>query len=370
MIFLDNSASTYFKPRCVINAVKNTLLFMPANPARSGHSAALKGGLLLLRAREALANEFNCSAEKVIFTGGCTEALNLAIFGTAKRGGHIITTVFEHNSVLRPIYSLAKSGTVSSTIVSPPLLPSIKSAIKPNTYLIAVNAVSNVTGVKNDVAEIGKTAAKHGAKLLVDCAQSAGYYRHDMRAENISYLALSPHKGLHAPQGVGALLVADDAELRPFKLGGTGTQSATPTQPRTFPDGYESGTLPTLAIAGMLAGLKWSMQNIKATTEKLFELSSHLREELRRLPRVTVYSAPNNSGIVAFNIAGLSSYDVGDILNEQYDICVRSGLHCAPLLHKYYGTQNGGMVRASIGVDNTYAEIDEFIEAIKEISYG
>lgn len=365
MIFLDNSSSSFYKPPAVIKAVENTIRFLPFNPSRAGHSGAVKAGMLLHRTRKNLGEYFCCNSDRVIFSGGCTESLNLAILGSVKKGGHVITTPFEHNSVLRPLYHLGKNLGVKITLVTSP--SSAAAAVRNETCLIAINHVSNVTGAVSDIDGYGQLALRKDIPLLVDAAQSAGHIRIDMRAMGISMLAIAPHKGLHAIQGAGVLLLSDNASLKPFKLGGTGTASSSPMQPTDYPEGFESGTLPLPAIASINAGLNYTKQNFDYNNKKLFELSDYLIEKLSRLKDVTVYSKANVCGIVAFNIKGYESQEAGDVLSSQYDIAVRCGMHCAPLLHDYYRTKDG-MIRASIGCDNSVAEIDFFIGAVSEMA--
>lgn len=365
MIYFDNSSSSFYKPPSVINAVESVIKFLPYNPSRAAHKGALKAGMLLYHTRKNLADYFNCLPERVVFTGGCTEALNLAIFGSVKSGGHVITTPFEHNSVLRPLYHLGKTQGVKTTLVTN--AKSAAAAIRPETCLIVVNHVSNVTGEAADIESFAHIAKSKDVPLLVDAAQSVGHLEIDMKSLGISMLAISPHKGLHAIQGVGVLMVDKNVNLSPFKFGGTGTSSSVPIQPTDFPEGFESGTLPLPAIASINAGLEFVKKNFDQTNKKLFELSAHLVENLLTVKGITVYSKPNVCGIVSFTVNGYTSQEVANILSERYDIAVRGGLHCAPLLHDYYKTKDG-MVRASLGCDNTYADVENFLKAIREIA--
>lgn len=372
MIYLDNAATTYFKPTPVINAVGNALKYLSANPTRSSHSIAVKAGMLVEETRELTAKMFGTTPDKVIFTLNCTDALDTAIFGTARRGGHIVTTALEHNSVLRPLIRLKELGLVDFTVVSPLVggavtAEQIAGAIRQNTYMIIVNHVGNVTGAPQPIAEIGYLAEKYGLLFLVDGAQSAGYRDINMERDKISLLALAPHKGLHAPQGVGLLLVRN-AEVRPFRYGGTGTESAKP-QPKELPEALESGTLPTPAIAGLNAALKYHAENKDAHRKKLNGLFYYTLGELSKISGVSLYTRKEFGGpVIAFCVRGMTSMEAGNILSDEYDICVRCGLHCAPLAHKHYGTLKDGMVRAAVGVDNTPDEINFFLQAVSEIA--
>lgn len=373
MIYLDNAATTFYKPVSVINAVSNTLKYLSANPTRSSHSLAVRTGMLVEETRENVAKYFGCTPDKVIYTMSCTDALNTAIFGTVKRGGHIITTALEHNSVLRPLIRLRSLGVIDYTVLQPLgggfVTPEqINAAIRPNTYMIITNHVSNVTGAVTPVSDIGYLADKLGLLYIVDGAQSGGYMPVNMRESKISMFAVAPHKGLHAPQGVGLLLINGNIKVEPLRYGGTGTESTKP-QPSILPEALESGTLPTPAIAGLNAAIKWSESEFAENRKKLNGLFWYTVSELKKISGLRMYTPEDSIGnIISFNVKGMSSTDAGNILSDEYDICVRSGLHCAPLIHKHYGTLGLGMIRVGLGVDNDINEINFFIQAVKEIS--
>ncbi len=372
MIYLDNSASTLFKPPEVINAATNALKFLSANPGRSGHSAALKGAALVETTRRKLCEFVGANEHETIFTASCTAALNLAVFGTARRKGHVVASAREHNAVLRPLYELKRRGIITLSVASEPTADEIARLIRPETYLVAVNHVSNVNGEVARIKEIGWLCREKGLPFLVDGAQSAGYIDVDVSSNNISMLAVAPHKGLRAAQGVGALVVKKSIRLNPIVFGGTGTASHELLQPTDKPDGFEAGTLPLPAIASLCAALSVAKKNFAARSEKTRDLYSKLYEGVKAIPSAVVYSGPNSPcGILAFNLASLAPSEVADVLSSQYDICVRAGLHCAPLMHERLGTlDSGGCVRASIGCDNTDEQIDFVLRALREISRG
>jgi len=365
MIFLDNSSSSFFKPKSVVAAVKNTIEYLPFNPSRGSHSGALKTERLILNARKNVAHFFNGISDRVIFTSGCTEALNLAIFGSALEGGHVIASVFEHNAVLRPLHRLNKAGVISLSFVSS--LSGAKDAIRDNTYMLCINHVSNVTGAETDLAAYGQLAKERGLIFLVDAAQSAGYKEIDMKKSMIDCLAIAGHKGLHGVQGAGALLVSERMNLVPFKYGGTGSVGSSPSQPIDFPDGFEAGTLGTPSIAGLNAGINYSKQNMQKNAEYLMKLSAKIIDGLEKIGGISIYSHANCFGIVAFNFSNLTSIEAGEIFNEQYDIALRAGFHCAPLVHEYAGTKSG-MIRVSAGVDTNESEVDAFLAAAREMA--
>ncbi len=369
MIYFDNSASSFYKPPCVINAVKNALEFLPANPGRSGHVAAVRGAALVQKTRDRLCTLLGCN--QIIFTDSCTGAINLALLGSAKRG-HVVTTAFEHNSVLRTLYALKKSGVITLSVVYPQdsgvlSVESVKNAVKKDTFLVAVNHVSNVTGAIAPIAEIGEFCRSRGIRFFVDGAQSVGYSSVDMKKMNVDLLSVAPHKGLHSPQGVGVLAINGDVTLSPVRYGGTGTASHELSQPDDIPEGFEAGTLPLPAIAGLCAATFWYEKNAEDNAEKLFYLSRYLREGLTSLG-VELYSPDTAAnGIICFNLPNVFSSTVSNVLSSQYGVCVRSGLHCAPLIHEHLGTLKRGAVRVSMGCDNTEEEVEFFIKAVKNI---
>lgn len=371
MIYLDNSATTYPKPQSVISAVADAFTKFGANPGRSGHSFSIKTAIKVAEVREKLANFFNAeSAENVIFTSGCTDALNLAILGSAKKGGHIICTSNDHNSVLRPIFQLEKEGVVEVSVVSPKAndkirISDIMPLVKENTYLICASHISNVDGMETDIFEVGKFCYKQGILFLVDSAQSAGHKQIDMLKSHIDFLAVAGHKGLYGPMGVGALLVSSKANLKPIKFGGTGTFSQSIIQPTDIPEGFESGTLPVPNILGLGAGLDFIKNNQQKIIQKLDDFTTYLNYKLSEIPGIKVYTHPDNAnGVIAFNVGEMPSTEVSDFLDEKFGIMVRSGLHCAPLKHKSLGTLERGAVRASISYFTTFSEIQKFLKAI------
>ena len=373
MIYLDNSATTRIKPQSVINSVTKGLTTFSANPGRSGHKASLDSAIEVSKVREQIASYFNCPVpENVIFTQNCTDALNLAILGTAKKGGHVITTTFEHNSTLRPLHYLQSKGIVEVSIVEPKdptkiTAEDIEPLIKENTYLVSCVHVSNVDGAESDITGIGNLCKKYNLTFLVDGAQSAGHKEIDMSRDNISLLALAGHKGLMGPQGVGVLLINENVNLHPIRFGGTGTQSIDLNQPPERPECFESGTIALPNILGLGAGLEFVEKNQEKIEKKLKYLTKLLINEFSQIKNVKVYTNENNlNGVVGFNISNIDSGLVCEFLNEKYEICVRGGLHCAPLKHKFLGTVEQGIVRASLSYFSTEEEIRMLVRAVKD----
>lgn len=371
MIYFDNASTGGFKPNSVVENLTNSVKFLCANPNRSGHRKALLGMQTIQKTRCNLANFFGANSDRVVFTKNCTESLNLAIFGTLKKGGHVITTVYEHNSVLRPLFALEKQGLITLDIVKPHshknLVKAIKEKINDKTYLIVTTAVSNVTGIALPVKEIGSLAKEHDIKYLVDGAQAGGHIPLNLKDDNISMLALAGHKGLYGIMGSGVLIFDDKTDIEPLTYGGTGTLSLDLDMPNFYPERLESGTLNLHSIYALLEGANYAYANMQNFSELLVKMTATLINGLKNIDGVSLYSMPNPCGIVAFSVKNIPSTTVADILDSEYDIAVRSGLHCAPLMHKYLRTEENGLVRVSLAVQNTSSEINFFVKAIKEI---
>ncbi len=371
MIYLDNSSTTHRKPRCVIKACKKGLTSLSVNSSRAGYNLAIKGSIEILKIRTAFAQEYNTQPENVVFTGSCTMALNLALRGCAKPNGHIVATILEHNSVLRTLEYLKQEYNISYTLVKPVMNTirpeDIEKAITKNTYMVCCIHTSNVTGATNPIDKIGSVCKKHNLLYLVDCAQSGGHIKINMQDCNINLLALAGHKGYYAPQGVG-VLISNRVTPKPIVFGGTGTYSEKLEQPTESPEGLESGTPSMPCILGLGKGLEYVNKHFNKLNNKVFKLTRQLLFELKNNKNINLYSFNANSGIVSFNIKGKTSSEVSDLLSERYNICTRSGLHCAPKLHEYYNTLSRGMVRISISPFNKKWEIKKCIKAINEIT--
>jgi cysteine desulfurase / selenocysteine lyase len=377
MIYLDNGATTFPKPPCMLAAMKECIRGYCGNPGRSGHSFSTRTAQGIYESRKEIAELF-CIEDPatIIFTSNATEALNLGIKGVLRAGDHAITTAMEHNSVLRPLKALEEKG-VETTIlkcntegyIEP---ENIKKSIKGNTRLVICTHASNVTGTIMPIGEIAKIAKNAGILFMLDASQSGGCRRIDLADMGIDLLAVPGHKGLLGPQGTGFLYAKKGTELMPLKEGGTGTDSKSTLQPLEFPDGYEAGTLNAPAIIGLGASVKWikrvGIENIQRHEEALVSL---LDENLRNIEGITVYGpkkASEKSAIVAFNIKGIDCEEVADVLYKRYDIGVRSGFHCAGLAHKTIGTWETGAVRISVGPFNTKREIVAVSSALLRIT--
>lgn len=373
MIYLDNAATGGFKPNSVIENAETVMKYLSANPGRSGHRLSVTGAEIVYNCRKVLADLFSGTPERVIFTKNCTEGLNLAIFGTVKQGGHVITTVYEHNSVLRPLFYLQKKGLITLDVISPDengdIVSAIEKKITPYTYLIVCTAISNVTGKVLPIKKIGALSKTYGIYFLCDGAQAGGHIPLSLKDDNIDMLALAGHKGLYGIMGSGALVFSNKVEIEPLIMGGTGTESFNTEQPSCYPERLESGTLNLPAIAALYEGTLYVKKNLSTFSERLFSLTKSVIEKLSDVKNLKIYSEPNPAGIVALNFSAFPSSYVADILNDEFDIAVRAGLHCAPLMHKYLKTDKDGLVRISIAPQNTSRELLALIRAVTNISF-
>jgi len=377
LIYFDSAATTWPKPAEVWEAMEHCLKSAGANPGRSGHQMSIKAGKLVDETRELLATLFNITnPDRIIFTINATEALNLGIKGLLKPGDHAVTSSMEHNSVTRPLYVLQSKG-IEVTKVSCAGDGSIKvedleKAIRPNTTAIVITHASNVTGTLMPIAEIGRLAKKKGLYFIVDAAQTAGVFNINVSFMNIHLLAFPGHKGLYGPTGTGGLYIAEGLELTPLKEGGTGSMSEVPGQPEIMPERYESGTLNSVGIAGLAAGLKFIRSE---GTEKIrqheMELTHRFLKGAEKIEGLTLYGPQEiyeRAPVVSFSLAGKATGMVGTVLDKQYNIACRAGLHCAPDAHRTLGTFDQKLVRFSFSYFNKEEEVDYAIRTLAEIA--
>ncbi|MBX3043448.1 MAG: aminotransferase class V-fold PLP-dependent enzyme [Candidatus Kapabacteria bacterium] len=374
MIYLNNSSTGYPKPESVLRAVNDLLASPPYNYGRTGLS---RGDKNLVNDTRGLVSEFfNASDEYfTIFTSGSTEALNLVIKGLDLKGKHVIISATEHNSVIRPLMQLQKEGILEISIaecddfgyVTP---QNIEKLITENTALICINHCSNVTGTIQDVKSIAHIAHSHSALLLVDGSQSAGLFTIDLQDINPDFFCFTAHKSLAGIQGTGGLIFRKSIELKPLKQGGTGTQSHLLEQPDSLPYKYESGTMNLYGIAALEAGIKWIMNiGIDNIRKHKQIVSKIIIENLKSIDGLNLIFNENHfsGSIISMTIRDVNIDEVNYVLTNSYDISVRSGLHCAPLIHKFIGSENGGTLRASPSYFTTIKEAEKFSEAMKVI---
>ncbi|MGN0174116.1 MAG: aminotransferase class V-fold PLP-dependent enzyme [Acutalibacteraceae bacterium] len=366
MIYFDNAATTNQKPQSVYFAVNRAMKNLSANPGRSGHDLSMKTSQMVFDVREKTANFFGAeSYENVVFTQNCTTALNLVIKGLFKAGDHILISDLEHNSVSRTVFDLTKKGVKLSIfetdIDDDKTLENIAKLINPNTKGLICTHGSNVFGIENPIARVGELCRKNNIKFIVDAAQTAGIADIDMSRDSIDYLCVAPHKGLYAPMGTGILIT--DNKPEPLVLGGTGSLSASLNQPDFLPDKYESGTINVPGIAGIGAGIDFVNNNKKRIVEREKNIIELFYNEFKKMPDVELYNKPKFP-VLSFNIKGEDSTEVAQYLSNN-KVCVRAGLHCAPLAHKKFGTEERGTVRISPSFFNNFDEAKRVIFLIK-----
>lgn len=377
MIYFNQATTSYPKPQEVIDEMVYMMKNLGGSAGRGSDERGRKTENIVKQTREKLAKIFGASdSNKVVFTQNATAALNQAIKGLPwKKGDHIITSTFEHNSVRRPIHYIKETYQVDVTYINPlkeeDLVATFEAAITENTKAIAVTHACNVTGDVLPIKQIGKLAKKHNIYLIVDGSQSAGHLDINMQEDGISMLAFPAHKSLLGPQGIGILLVEGEVELNPLLHGGTGVFSEEITQPTEWPYRFESGTLNTPAVAGLYAALQLYEQQKEENVSRETFLYEKMYNGLKNIEGVTIYKLLNQEVVVptiAFNIKDVPSQEIATILDSTFQISVRAGIHCNPLCHESYGTIEHGMVRASINASNTEEEVQQFLFAIEQIA--
>lgn len=371
MIYFDNAATGGFKPQSVLSAV-GAALKVCANPGRSGHKLSVACSERVYACRRALMEFFGgYSCDRTIFTKNCTEALNIALFGALRPGDKVVTTFAEHNSVLRPLQRLEETGV---EVKLAPLtrsgeidIPAHASMVHADTKAVVITLASNVTGAVTDVKKL-RSAIPPRTLLICDGAQACGHIPLNMRECGIDALCIAGHKGMYGIQGSGALLFSERIDPLPLMYGGTGSESFNLNMPDFYPDRLESGTLNYPAIVSLAEGVLYLKSHFNEERDKLRHLTSLLHEELSKMPFVRLYSRPNYVGITAFSLGGMGSEQAAYRLSEEFAVCVRGGLHCAPLIHEALGTSDGGLIRASLSPFNTEREVGLFCTAVKSLA--
>lgn len=379
MIYLDNAATTFPKPDCVNKKLMEVIENYAANPGRSGHDMALKMDREIYNTRQKLTEFINGSNEmNTIFTYNCTDSLNMAIKGVCKEGMHVITTSMEHNSVLRPLNKLEEQGLINLTILYGDeeglVYPEdIINAIQDNTGLVVTTHMSNMMGAIVDIDKIGNMIKEENEEIIyiVDAAQSLGVLEVDVEKMKIDILCFPGHKGLLGPMGTGGMYVRECLELDTIREGGTGSFSSDAKQPKIYPDALESGTPngPGIICIGQAIDYinEVGRKNIHQHEDSLKNI---FIDELRNVDKIKLYGPldERQGAVVALNIEGMDSSQVSYILNEDYEIATRPGLHCAPLAHKTMATTDTGTVRFSFGYFNTKEEVIKAADAIRTIA--
>jgi len=399
LIYLDNAATSFPKPIQVQEAMLRYMNEVGANPGRAGHKLSVRASEIVQSARESIAALFNAGdPSRIVFTLNVTEALNTVINGFLNPGDHVLTTAMEHNSVMRPLKYLEESGVITLTVAPCDhrgllKIDEFKNMVREETALVVVNHASNVCGTIQSLGDVRKAIGD--TPMLVDAAQTAGCYPIDVEADGIDFLAFTGHKSLLGPQGTGGFYIRAGLSVRPLKRGGTGSVSERLEQPDFLPDALESGTQNNIGIAGLGAAVDFILkEGVEKIRRHETALTANLLKRLYDAAGLTIYGPldadfqtatlsftfdsiipmdddPGFTGCGSVNLAwmeaGMPVGEAGDRLDDEYDILVRVGLHCAPIAHQTLGTYPDGTVRLSIGYFNTSADIAFAAEAIKKI---
>ncbi len=377
-VYFDNAATSWPKPPAVEKAMMAFLSDVGGSPGRAGHRMSIAASRLVNDARDDLAELFGVAdSSRIAFTKNSTEALNIAIMGALARGGHAITSSMEHNSVMRPLRWLEGQGIIDLTVVkcSPEgcLDPEdVRRALRPDTRLIVIVHASNVSGTLLPIGEVGAIAREAGVPLAVDASQTAGAYPIDVEALYIDMLAATGHKSLLGPTGTGCLYVREGMDPLPLSRGGTGSKSELEIQPDFMPDKYEAGTLNVIGIAGLGASARFLLEtgvsNIAAHERALVQ---HFLDCASLLPGMTIYGPDDISqriGVLSFTIDGFTTSKLGLLLDQEYGIMTRIGLHCSPAAHRTLGTFPDGTVRFGFSYFNTLEQVDYALDALGQIA--
>ena len=378
MIYLDNAATTMHKPQTVIDAVTQAMCSL-GNAGRGATSGALDAARTIHACRAKLARLLGCPrANRVCFTPNSTAALNTAINGVVRPGDHVVTSVLEHNSVLRPLNRLTAeqgvtvehAGCDTNGVLD---YDELERLVTPGTRAVVVTHASNVTGNAVDIARVAAMAHAAGALVIVDASQSAGAMHIDMQAMGLDVVCFTGHKGLMGPQGTGGLAVAEGIDMAPWAMGGTGVHSFDALQPLEWPTRLEAGTLNGHGIAGLSAGLDYieAQGGVEAIAAHERALAERFLAGVREIPGIALYGAfdqPSRSAIVSLNVGDIDSAEISDALMQGWGIATRPGAHCAPLMHHALGTERQGVVRFSFGYFNTDEEVDTAIDALRDLA--
>jgi len=378
MIYLDNAATSFPKPETVIKAVAECLQSYCANPGRSGHKLSIEAARIVFEARETVAEFFNVTdSRNIIFTANATMAINTAFASLLDKGDHVVVSPMEHNAVMRPLRYLEQEGTITLDILKSDrngaIIGDVTQILQPNTKLVVINHASNVNGLIQDIVTVVSKIKAYNSSIavLIDASQSAGIVPIDVKKIQCDFLAFTGHKALYGPQGIGGLIVNTTIPLKPFIMGGTGSKSESQYQPEFLPDKFESGTLNLPGIAGLHAGIEYIKPRIDEIRNKEKAHIKKIIECIAAIKNCNIYWSKNTEsqiGIVSFTHESIACSEIGQRLNDEFSICVRVGLHCAPLAHETLGTYPDGTVRISVGAFTSDDEIDVMCKAIETIT--
>jgi cysteine desulfurase / selenocysteine lyase len=381
VIYLDNAATTFPKAPGTLERAVERYRELGVSPGRGNHDLAMQASDAVEEVRAKVAAFFGApDPERVAFGANATDALNTAILGLVRPGDHVVATRLDHNSVLRPLHHLAETGVITwdaapfdaRGVVQP---DAVEALLRPTTRLVVMSHASNVIGTVQPIAEIARRCAARGIPVVVDAAQSAGQVPIDMAAMGVGALAFTGHKSLYGPSGIGGLVVMPWLDVATSRFGGTGMDSASLVHTPSYPLRLEAGTLNLLGVLGLGEGLDFvAGEGVAAIHAREARLLARLRDGLAAIDGVTLYRADggldDRVAVLACNVAGVHPQDVGAILDGDFDIAVRVGVHCAPLVHRDLGTIERGAVRFSLGAFTTEADVDAAVEAMRAIAAG
>ncbi|PKP22263.1 MAG: cysteine desulfurase [Bacteroidetes bacterium HGW-Bacteroidetes-21] len=376
-VYLDNAATSWPKPPGVVEAITKYLNEYGGSPGRSGHDFAIQAAREVFETREILAGLYHVpDSENVIISANATHALNFAIKGLLEKGDHVIISHMEHNSVLRPLTYLHDEGLVRFDIARCDEkgyvdLEHMRSLILPETKMIICIHGSNVAGTIQPIAKIGALCKENGILFLVDAAQTSGFVPIDMQKENIDILAFTGHKKLYGPPGIGGLCMQKNISIKTLIHGGTGSKSDMAHHPEFYPDRLEAGTINTVGVTGLKAGIQYIQhKGIDSIRQNLSELTAHFMRELAKMEEVTIYGPEVHEErlpLISVNVKNKVPSDLAAKLDKEYGIMVRPGIHCSPLAHKSIGSFPQGTLRFSLGCFTTPEEVEYAIQSLKKI---
>lgn len=377
MIYLDNAATTWPKVGDCLRQALEEYLQLGASPGRGGYDRAVESETAVAAIRHRISRFFGAGKDaRVCFAANATDALNTLIQGLISPGAHVVSSRLEHNSVLRPLHHLEQQGKISLDLVPfdangfiDPAV--VAAAIRPATCLVILSHASNVLGTVQPARQFGAICRAHRVPLVLDVAQSAGIIPIDMQGWDVQGIAFTGHKSLFGPTGIGGLVITPEIDPLPSRFGGTGIDSLNPLQPLIYPNRLEAGTINLLGILGLGKSLEYVERHWHKALSREMVLLQQLRDGLKGCKRIRLFpldDLDNHLPLLTCTVDGMSSTDVGAILDGDYDIAVRTGLHCAPLVHETMGTLESGAIRFSLGPFTTEAEIAETVRAMAVIA--
>ncbi len=373
-VYLDNAATSYPKPPAVVEAVRRVIEGIGASPGRGAHRHGRHAAAVVAECRARAAGMLGVKdADRVVFTKNATESLNIVLKGWLRPGDRVLYSGLEHNSVVRPLHRLVSQGVIAAQIPASPDggldLAALKEMLAGRTRLVVLVHASNVNGALMPVEQVAEICSRAGVPVMLDAAQTAGILPIGAEELGLGMVACSGHKALLGPAGVGLLYVRSGLDVAPLMEGGTGSRSEELEQPESCPDRFESGTPNLPGLAGLAEGIGYILrEGMDTIWEHEISLALHLESELGAMPGVNVFIPPERgTGTVSFTVEGMNPSDIGFILDEAFDIAVRTGLHCAPLAHRTLGTFPEGTVRVSPGFSTTPGDIESFLDALRSI---